>query len=295
MYSPCMVRLPPLNALKSFESAARLRSFSRAADELSVTQSAVSHQIRQLETWLGVPLFDRSARNILPTPRAAEFARVLSDAFGAIAIASRRVTQAAEGTGLTIASIPSFATIWLIPRLQSFLRERPGIAVKVMYAFYGQPVDFSEIDIAILWGKGEWPGAHATRLMRGESAPVCSPAYQAAAGTVDLSTAALLHDTDHTGWAAWFKAAGLGSPALQQGPVFEDFNLMRSAALAGHGCALCPIDLIADDLSAGRLVQLSDRTILTDFGYFILERSAAASGSAAESFKAWLIAGVQKG
>jgi LysR family transcriptional regulator, glycine cleavage system transcriptional activator len=293
-----MARLPPLNALKCFEAAARLRSFSRAASELNVTQSAVSHQIRQLEDWFGAALFDRQGRETVPTARAQDFAGVLEDAFNAIATASKRLKQPDHGLTLTIAAIPSIATIWLIPHLAEFLRDHPEITVRVVYAFHGHALDFGETDVAVLYGKGVWAGARATHLMDGASHPICSTLFLEKAG--DLSTterirsASLLHDTDRTAWQKWFKAAGMAAPEPASGPIFEDFNLLRSAALAGHGIALAPPTLVADDLAAGRLVKLSDVSVFKSYGYYVLEpedpdpRKAAA----AETFKRWLFAEV---
>ena len=289
-----MARLPPLNALKCFEAAARLKSFSRAAKELNVTQSAVSHQIRQLEDWFGAALFDRQGRETVPTARAQDFAGVLEDAFNSIATASKRLKQHDQGLTLTIAAIPSIATIWLIPRLAEFLRDHPEIAVKVVYAFHGHALDFGETDIAVLYGKGVWAGARADAS---DGRRVASRVQRAIPGEGGrprrperIAKASLLHDTDLAAWQKWFKAAGVAGPEVSAGPIFEDFNLLRSSALAGHGVALAPPTLIADDLAAGRLVTLSDVSVFKSYGYYVLEpedpdpRKAAA----AETFKRWL-------
>ena len=140
-----MAKLPPLNALKCFEAAARSASFSRAAEELHVTQSAVSHQIRQLEQWFGVTLFDRQGRQTVPTARGEELARALAEAFDMIGSACRRIAQPDSAPALTIAALPSVATIWLIPRLSHFFRANPDISVKVIYAFHNQRIDFDEV------------------------------------------------------------------------------------------------------------------------------------------------------
>jgi LysR family transcriptional regulator, glycine cleavage system transcriptional activator len=295
-----MVRLPPLNALKCFEAAARLKSFSRAADELNVTQSAVSHQIRQLEDWFGAALFDRQGRETVATARAQDFAAVLEDAFGAIATASKRLKQPDQGLTLTIAAIPSIATIWLIPRLAEFLREHPEISVKVVYAFHGHALDFGETDIAVLYGKGVWAGAKAAHLMEGACHPVCSGLFLEKAGDLRaperIMGVSLLHDTARSAWQKWFKAAGIAAPDVSAGPIFEDFNLLRSAALAGHGVALAPPTLIADDLAAGRLVRLSDVSVFQSYGYYVLEPedSDPRKAAAADTFKRWLFAAARR-
>jgi DNA-binding transcriptional LysR family regulator len=286
--------MPPLNALKCFEAAVRSGSFSNAANELHVTQSAVSHQIRQLEDWFGFQLFERLGRNTVPTARAAELARALADAFGIISTACRRASQAEGKPVLTIAAIPSIATIWLIPRLPQFLQANPDVTMSLVYAFHGNPVDFGHVDLAILFGHGAWDNARATKFLSGDNVAVCSRSFLEKHGPFreakDLLSASLLHDTDQSGWQTWFRAAGLAHTEPQPGPIFEDFNLLRSAALAGSGAALCPASLIADDFAAGRLVQIFPTIIGEDRAYYLVEPAAAtANGNAASKFKDWLL------
>ena len=290
-----MSRLPSLNALRCFEAAARSGSFSRAAEELNVTQSAVSHQVRQLEEWFGLTLFDRQGRQTVPTPKGQELARSLAEAFDIMAAACRRLQQSEAGPALTIAALPSFATIWLIPRLTQFLDEHPEISVKVVYAFNDQKLDFSEVDVAVLWGPGEWEGCRTTRLLSGSTVPICNPIYLEKEGPFDVPQAILgkpiLHDTDRTDWQNWMRQAGLKHAGPSPGPIFQDFNLLRAATLAGQGIALCPRHLIADDLASGRLVQLFDIAIKQDYSYAILE-PLSGSGRHAEAlatFKGWLL------
>jgi LysR family glycine cleavage system transcriptional activator len=290
-----MVRLPPLNALKCFEAAARSGSFSKAADELHVTQSAVSHQIRQLEEYFGFPLFDRQGRQTVPTNQGRELADALGEAFGIMVSACKRAQQSSEGPSLTIAALPSVATIWLIPRLSQFFRDFPQIGVKVMYAFHGAPVDFNDVDVAILYGTGFWPGAVITPFLDGTSVAVANAAFIEKHGPFGkpeaLLTAPLIHDTNQSGWQRWFRAAGLGSVDLMAGPVFEDFNLLRSAVLAGSGAALCPATLIAGDIKSGRLVPLSDITLPEENSYYLLEpeNPEPARAEAIKLFKQWLL------
>lgn len=291
-----MNRLPPLNALKCLEVAARAQSFSKAAEELHVTQSAVSHQIRQLEEWFGVSLFDRKGRQTLPTPKGEELARALAEAFDIMAAACKRIINSDTGPALTIASLPSIATIWLIPRLSRFFAEFPTIQVKVVYAFDGQRLDFNDIDIAIVWGTGEWEGCRATRFLEGTTVPVCNGALLEKAGPFDdvqaFMTKPLLHDTNRQDWQTWMRKAGVKHAGLAPGPIFEDFNLLRAAALAGQGVALCPRFLIADDLSSGRLIEVSAISIKEDFAYHLVEPADAMHrhAEAILLFKTWLMA-----
>ena len=290
-----MARLPPLNALRCFEAAARSHSFSRAADELHVTQSAVSHQIRQLEQWFGLSLFDRQGRQTVPTARGEELARALAEAFDIMGAACKRLTQSDAGPALTIAAQPSIATIWLIPRLSRFFQDHPDISVRVIYAFNDQRLDFDDVDIGILWGVGDWDDCRKTRMLEGATVAVCNPGFLDRAGPIaqpqSLLGKPLLHDSDRLGWQSWMREAGLKHAGPAPGPIFQDFNLLRAAALAGQGVALCPQSLIQDDLAAGRLVQLFDTAIRQDHAYHILEpadphhRHAAAIAT----FKAWLL------
>ena len=289
-----MARLPSLNALRCFEAAARSGSFSRAAEELNVTQSAVSHQVRQLEDWFGLALFDRQGRQTLPTPKGQELARSLAEAFDIMAAACRRLQQSESGPTLTIAALPSFATIWLIPRLSQFFQEHPEVSVKVVYAFAGQKIQFDEIDIAVLWGPGEWEGCQATPLLPGATAPICNPNFLEKQGPFDVPQAILgkplLHDDDRLDWQNWMRHAGLKHAGPAPGPFFQDFNLLRAATLAGQGIALCPLSLIADDLSSGRLVQLFDIAIKQDHSYSIIEPDTVSGrrSEALDTFKRWL-------
>jgi DNA-binding transcriptional LysR family regulator len=290
-----LARLPSLNALRCFEAAARSGSFSRAAEELNVTQSAVSHQVRQLEDWFGLTLFDRQGRQTIPTAKGQELARALAEAFDIMSSACRRLQQNDNDPALTIAALPSFATIWLIPRLSRFFEEHPDVSVKVVYAFAGKTLDFDEIDIAVLWGPGEWEGCRATKLLPGATAPICNPIFLEKEGPFDVPQAILgkplLHDDDRLDWQNWMRHAGLKHAGPAPGPIFQDFNLLRAATLAGQGIALCPLSLIADDLSSGRLVQLFDTAIKQDYSYSIIEPATGAGrrSEVLEVFKRWLL------
>ncbi len=267
----------PLGALRVFEAVARHGSFSRAAEELCVTQSAVSHQVRGLEDWLGAALFERRGNRANLLPHGAELAAALGRSFGEINAACRRARRAGGPPTLTIAAIPSVAICWLIPRLARFRALAPGVGTRLVYAFHGQPVDFRDVDIAIVYANAppRTPGMVAARFLPGRAAPVAAPRVADAAGGIDAMLAAgLLHDTDMGGWRGWLDAAGEGARAVPEGPVFEDFNLLRAAALAGQGVALCPLAIVADDLAAGRLALVSGRVIQEESAYYLLTPAA---------------------
>lgn len=287
----------PLKALRAFESVVRNNSFSRAAEELHVTQSAISHQVAGLEAWMGRPLFDRSGSRPKILAHGALLAVSLSAAFSEITEACDRARRPATGNSLTIAVIPSVATCWLIPRLSGFRADWPDINLRVMYAIHGQPINFADCDVAVIYARNapEITGAVVTELLSGTSAPVCSHSFLQAHGPLDrpgqIVAAGVLHDTDISGWQQWLDAASGGSATPPKGPVYEDFNLMRAAALAGQGSALCPLSVIADDLANGRLVQLSDITVHHERGYYLAEQAGRTKASSAvRAFREWLLA-----
>jgi LysR family transcriptional regulator, glycine cleavage system transcriptional activator len=290
-----MFRLPPLGALRSFEAASRFNSFSRAADELCVTQSAVSHQIRQLEEWFGVALFDRQGRQTIPTPDGAELANVLAGAFSMINTACQRIAKSDGTLSLTVAAIPSVATIWLIPRLSKFHKLHPEINVRLLHAIFGQKIDFDEVDLAITYGDWNEAPAHSTKFLEGISYPVCSALYRDQVGNIqnpeDLLKCDLLHDIDRRAWLRWFKAADLKVQSQQLGPLFEGFNMLHASILSGQGVGLAPTAILADDLKSGRLVKLFGIGVLQEKAYYISEPSNPRSSNTVqvEIFKQWLM------
>lgn len=287
----------PLNGLRVFEAVARHGSFSRAADELCVTQSAVSHRVRHLEEWIGGPLFERRGNRVVLLPHAAEFSRELALAFADVEAACRRARGAGAPRVLTIATIPSVAVCWLIPRLAGFRACAPEIELRILYAFHGMRIDFADVDLAVVFAERRptLAGIETARFLAGASVPVCSRGFVDAHGPLGtaeaIGAAGLLHDTDRTGWQAWLLASGLGD-AVPAGPVFEDFNLLHAATLAGQGVALCPPALIGDDLAAGHLVQLHERTVREEYAYYLAwkQRPDPASAEALGAFRDWLLA-----
>lgn len=277
----------PLNAVRAFDAVVRAGSFKAAAERLCVTQSAVSHQVRHLEDWLGRPLFDRTGPRPRLLPEGEDLARVAALSLDGIAVACARLRPVArEARPLVIAAIPSVALCWLIPRLAGFRAAHPGVEVRIVYAFHGQEIDFAEVDLAFVYATGPMPpvpGADAELFLPGESVPVVSPALAGRA----IGGLPLLHDTDEGGWRAWFARAG-GAPEQWSGPVFQDFNLLRAAALAGQGVALCPRAMIRDDLEAGRLCLLSEVSVMEASGYYLLQ--ARGAGRQGAAFRDWAMA-----
>lgn len=291
----------PLNSLRAFEAVARTGSFKAAAELLFVTQSAVSHQVRHLEEWLGGPLFDREGGRPRLRPEGAELARAVSLSLTEMEAACARVREARRVGPLVIAAIPSVAVCWLIPRLAGFRAAHPEVEIRVVYAMHGREMDFRDVHLAFVFSKGP-PGGEAEAFLPGVSVPVCSPALlggsrvgqgmerQAGYLPSEILALGLLHDTDLSGWGAWFRRAGVPMPLAPPGAaVFEDFNLLRAAALAGQGVALCPLAMIRPDLEAGRLVQLSEVSVLEEFGYHLVAGSLAQTGQM-RAFQDWAFA-----
>lgn len=294
-----MTDTPPLTALRALEAVVRTGSFKAAADQLFVTQSAVSHQIRHLEDWFGTPLFTRDGNRPKPLPFAEELAQSLSLSLAQISAACQRARAVNQRQPLVIAAIPSVAICWLIPRLAGFRAACPDIDVRIVYAMHGRDIDFRDVHLAFAFARGgaALPGARIEPFLPGHSVPVSSPALAARFDTAEGAPAAiaalgLLHDTDHSGWRAWFDRAGATAPPPAAGPIFEDFNLLRAAALSGQGVALCPLAMIRPDLDAKRLVRLSDVTVLEDTAYYLLWGPLAAGPmlDAARAFRDWAFA-----
>lgn len=286
----------PLKALRVFESVARSGSFKDAAQELCVSQSAVSHQIKHLENWLGQPLFDRSGHR----PQLLAHAQVLS---GALQRSLQDIDAACQlaqcmpsRKALVIASIPSVAICWLIPRLSRFQARHPDITTRMVYAFHGYGVNFNEVDLAFVFASTPPSLAdHEVLFFQpGTSVPVCSPTLYDTLDTAALSEtivqAGMLHDADLDGWTDWLSQTAHTPPPLVTGPVFDDFNLLRAAALAGQGVALCPLALIGNDIASGRLIQLSEIAINQSFNYYLVYRNTKnpASDMARENFVSWV-------
>lgn len=292
----------PLTALRVFETVARCGSFKEAADELCVSQSAVSHQIKHLEEWLARPLFDRTGQRPKLMAHGEMLARALQRSLQDIGTACQLASNSTGPRALVIAAIPSVAICWLIPRLAGFQAIHPEIATRMVYAFHGQDIDFNHVDLAFVFTDSppDLPGFQTRLFQSGTSVPVCSPALR---DTLDLTAmteailkAGLLHDSNIDGWIDWLGKAGLDPVPLITGPLFEDFNLLRAAALAGQGVALCPLALIGTDLASNRLVPLSSISVNEDHSYYLIRRETDDDSAVAarEHFVTWVFETLDK-
>jgi LysR family glycine cleavage system transcriptional activator len=285
-------RLPPLNALRAFEAAGRHGSFTKAAAELHVTHAAISHQVRGLEEHLGRPLFRRATRAVKLTDAGQTLLPALTEAFDRMAEAVRRLgADDREGT-LTVSLTPAFAARWLVPRLASFQSEHPEIDVRLAPSI--ALVDFArdEVDLAVRYGHGRWPGLRAERLLSLDMAPVCAPSLMDGPvplrAPADLRHHTLLHDDLGENWRRWLVAAGVSGVDPARGPKFGDENLIIQAAIQGQGVAVAESALVATDIAAGRLVRPFDIALPSAAGYYVVTPQAAGERRKVKAFRDWL-------
>ena len=285
-------RLPPLNALKAFEAAARLGSFTRAAEELNVTHGAVSRQVRLLEDWLGTRLFLRTSRNAVPTQVGTELLAEAGPALDRLAAVSQRLREPMPAARLLrISALPTFAMRWLIPRLPEFQRDHPGLELRIVTA--STPAEQFRMDVdAVISGPSRQSGWVGKPFLREARLPVLSPdlmekcSLQTAA---DLERHTLLHAaTLREAWPRWFAAANIPDlkPAREQ--VFEHFYFAIQAALEGLGVIMGPVALISEELRAGRLLTPISEPVLKTRGYFFYAPEPSNNTPAVAALRNWL-------
>lgn len=290
-----MRRLPPLGALRAFEAAARHLSFTRAAAELCVTQAAISHQVRQLEDWLGLRLFARRGHALTLTPEGVGYQGELTHLFDGLADATARLHGRPQDT-LRITALPSFASRWLLPRLGGFRAQYPEIDLQLTASTALWSHTDDSFDIGIRSGLGRWPGLKADLIAREYLSPVCSPALrEQLAAPAHLRHVTLLHDEPKGAWRAWFEHAGLTPPRRMSGVVFNDAGMVLQAAAECQGVALGRLMLAADDLVAGRLVQPFDLSMPNDYSYWLVYPRASVGRPEVAAFRAWLLAEARGG
>ncbi|WP_375057683.1 transcriptional regulator GcvA [Zobellella sp. DQSA1] len=291
-------RLPPLNALKAFEAAARNLSFTRAAEELFVTQAAISHQIKGLEEYLGIKLFRRRNRSLLLTEEGQSYFLEIKDIFSAISDATERLLARSAKGALTVSLQPSFAIQWLVPRLVRFSEVHPDIDVRIKAVDLDEGSLTDDVDVAIYYGKGNWPGLRADKLHIEYLIPVCSPMLLMGTKPLktpeDLTRHTLLHDTSRRDWKAWFKQLDIQAANVNQGPIFSHSSMVIQAAIHGQGVALGHSVLTQPEIDAGRLVCPFEQVLMSKNAYYLVcHESQAALGKIA-AFREWMLALVIK-
>jgi len=249
--------LPSLNAVRVFEAAARLGNFSRAAEELNVTQSAVSRQVQRLEQQVGEALFVRHGPRLALTATGREYLAVVQQGLAVIRRGTARLFRGEQQPRLTLSVLPSLVARWLVLRVADFERRHPNVALRLSASY--ELVDFrlaTDIDAAIRLGRGAWPGVEAELVLDDVMFPVCSPQLaRTLREPADLLRERLLIEDPHWDfWTPWAEAAGISAVPERVSRLSDDFNVQLQAATLGHGVALARGMLVADDLRAGRLV-----------------------------------------
>jgi LysR family glycine cleavage system transcriptional activator len=293
--------LPSLNGLRAFEASARLLSFTLAAAELNVTQTAISHQIRRLEEQLGIRLFIRQTRSLALTQEAREYLPSVRSAFEDLRRATARLRRNEHEGRLTVSTTASLATKWLVSRVAAFQDANPGMEVRITTSTH--LVDFrrEEVDVAVRYGLGVWPGLRAYWLMAERIFPVCSPALtngpKALLRPEDLVHHTLLHTSVYQDdWGLWLTAAGLPrSISARRGLTFDISFMSIQAAIEGLGVALGRVHLVEADIAAGRLVAPFDTELPQDAGYYVVSPDATSDTPKVALFRNWLIASATPG
>jgi LysR family glycine cleavage system transcriptional activator len=289
------VRLPPFGLFRTFDAAARHRSFRNAADELCITPSAVSQQIHRLEESLGIKLFRRLPRRIELTRQGASLATSVQEALVMLQTACEQITQEPEGTTICVDAAPGLGSSWLVARLPDFRARHPDITIMLQSS--NENIDFArqDIDVAVRWGNGRWPGSRATRLARATVFPVCSPEFRDRYGLHDLTDLDALRQVTQlhvpvqgNTWSDWLAAVGHCSIAFRDTQYFSDAILMLKAAMHGQGICLCSYLLVEQDLLANRLVRPFDFDLPLTDGYYILTNRRSKDRPAVAQFRDWM-------
>jgi LysR family transcriptional regulator, glycine cleavage system transcriptional activator len=293
-------RLPSLNGLRAFEAAARHLSFTNAAAELNVTQTAISHQIRRLEQELGISLFIRQNRALALTPAARDYLPGVRAAFNDLRLATDRLKRRDNDHVLTVSTLASLAAKWLLPRLSAFQEAHPGIDVRITTSTALVDFKSGDVDAAIRYGRGHWPGLRADWLTADQLFPVCSPALLTGDKPLrcpqDLASHVLLHSSQgyDDDWRLWLTAAGLPADISKQPGLTFDLILMTvQAAIDGYGVAIGRTTYVERDIEKGRLVVPFKIALPADAGFYLVSPQASAEKPKLVAFRQWLVNSVQ--
>jgi LysR family glycine cleavage system transcriptional activator len=283
--------LPPLNALRTFEAVARHASMTKAAHELHVTQTAVSHQVRQLEDHLAVKLFVRAPGRLELTAEGRAWAAALADVFARLHAANRRLRIAPRRPVVSITAIPSFAAGWLVPRLGGFFARHRDVDVRISPTETLVDLAAESIDLGIRYGSGRYPGLVVDKLVDDAWLVVCAPELASRVRELaDLHRVPLLRDDQPDGWESWLAGRGIRDLDVRRGPELTDSAMVVDAAVRGQGVALARWSLAADALAAGRLVRVFPRVrpVPTGRAYYLVAHAHTLLRPEVAAFRAWL-------
>lgn len=291
-----MLKTLPFNALRTLEAVVRLRGFRRAADELNVTQSAVSQHVRLLEDWLGHRLLIRTSAHSVPTEHGERLARAVREGFGGVeqVCDALRDSSGPRKRGILVAAPPGFAFVWLLPRLLHFDERHPDIPVSLSTDPQSQNPVTTDADVVIAYGIGGYPGRHAEKLMSEAMAPVCAPELAQSLGSIaDLARHPILHDTADTpgclsNWELWAEEVGVTLPPLHRTRRYGQANLVIQAAINGAGVAMGRRALVEDAIARGALVHPFPHMAQSRFSYWFVCSPDAMKRKPVQAFRAWI-------
>ncbi|MEP4891624.1 MAG: transcriptional regulator GcvA [Aliiglaciecola sp.] len=291
-------RLPPLNALRAFEAAARHLSFTKAADELFVTQAAVSHQIKSLEEFLSIKLFLRKNRSLLLTEQGQGYYLELKELFESLHLATERLLAAGAKGALTVAMPPSFAIQWLVPRVNQFSQQYPDIDVRIKAIDFDDGFLEDDVDVAIYYGRGKWSGLKVDKLHTEYLTPVCSPMLfngtKPLESLKDLKHHRLLHDSTRESWKTFIRQFHVNGVKVEQGPIFSHTMMVLQAAALGQGIALANSVLARPELASGRLVCPFEERLVSKSSYYLVCHESQAELGKIATFRHWLLEQVKE-
>ncbi|MCB5228234.1 transcriptional regulator GcvA [Alishewanella sp. 16-MA] len=286
-------RLPPLNALKAFETAARHLSFTKAAEEMYVTQAAISHQIKALEDHLGLKLFMRKNRSLLLTEEGQSYFLDIKEIFLQLHDATEKLLARGAKGALTVSLQPSFAIQWLVPRLNQFSELHPDIDVRIKAVDLDEGSLTDDVDVAIYYGRGNWRNLVAEKLHTEYLLPVCSPLLLNGSKPLlepdDLRFHNLLHDGSRRAWKSWFSSQGFKNFNVNQGPIFSHSSMVLQAAIHGQGVALAHNVLARPDITSGRLFVPFNHVLISKDSYYLVHRESQTELGKIAAFRQWML------
>jgi LysR family glycine cleavage system transcriptional activator len=286
-------RLPPLNALRAFEASARHLSFTKASAELFVTQAAVSHQIKSLEEHLSIKLFMRKNRTLLLTEEGQSYFLDIKSIFSSILEATEKLLARGAKGAITVSLQPSFAIQWLVPRLNDFNNMHPDIDVRIKAVDQLDNLLTEDVDVAIYYGRGNWPGVQAQKLHTEYLIPVCSPLLLNGKKPLnepeDLTQHTLLHDSTRRDWKRWCKETNVKAVNVNHGPIFSHSTMVLQAAVHGQGIALAHSVLAKPDIDGGRLVCPFEHVLVSKNSFYLVTREKQADIGKVDAFSQWVL------
>jgi len=285
-------QLPPLYPLRAFDAASRHLSFTEAANEIGLTQSAVSHQVKKLEDYLGVKLFRRRGSSIALTAEGEHLARISGDAFSALARVSDAVPDFRLIDSVTVSSPPLLFSWWLTPRIEAFMNAYPNIRFHFKPGGCDPDQPVGEVDVALYWGTGVPLGFSGEKFLSVAYSPVASPSLinlnHRGFDVAELQSHRILHEVSYTPWTEWAELAGIRDFFPRDAWLFDDPGMMIEAAIKGKGVALAPVPIISDLIEAGDLIRVSEMELMTDCAYYICCSNTAARKPAVKVFSEWV-------